>query len=1382
VIKDERPLRVVARDSVAKTITVKYGGAYSGTYDVVVTNTAFGIFCDLQLEVILEVTDFSPKTGSQFGGTLLSIQGGPFDNEITDNIIKIGYEYMSGTNHYCTVVETQENEIKCRQAVDFGRQTGSTTLIVFASTYEEGVCNVVDGCQFEFVDVNTLATLLSATAAWDPASQSHKITITGMGFEPLDQAKMAVIIGGIEQNILSVTPTEIIAEVTAVNSGTVADQLEVYLAEGVVNGFNALLAGVTFEPALVDLSVNEASSAGGVIRASVKGAGVNDKLTLVLDDSLTSICETATMVEYGVLECVTMSQDYVATVLKVRDTEAGITYDCMAADPAQCTFQTYASESQPTIDSYDLTSSTQITVFGTALSPVDYTTCALEIAGVQADNCSIVSAGSVTADFNMGVPSVQEETLGKLTFTYMDGVSQQTATNPSLPALDDDGFPVQVGIILPLDVTGQTVGQSCSFNGGCLHEITSQGLASKIKSGLASVNFCSKPCTLREDLSDASKAVCELSPIQNKASVDLFEITPLGPIHGTVTVSNPNMKGIATDGVNFPTMDNTGVSCWIKFTYPDGYMGDAEMFKFFMDYFPDSSLYDGHLHFQGSNDDFTADINTLVTVGIDIHEGWNYFDLTDSNGINPKYQAYRLYNAQNGGCDKIGEIEVYGSEVIDSTATTEACEPEIVYDDELSFTISSPEFVSYDIALTPVLTNISPKWGSVTGGEEVTFTGEWPSVATSDVTVTIDDLPCAVSAISATELTCTTSPRIGYGSGTSSLVIFINGFGNAATQGQTFTYVSKWSEPSTWGGQFAPVDGESVAVHKGLNLLVDIDASPILNAVIIDGGSLIFPSDNDPNHQRTFDANLIYVQHGFIQAGTEEEPYTSKLTITMHGNKYDPYIPIYGNKCIGVRYATLDLHGVPRDVTWTNLEATVEAGATQISLIESVDWQVGEEIVITSTDFDKDHAETRFITAIIPGAKPLITLDEPLSFKHYAAVDNYGASDFIEIRAEVGLLTRNVVYRGDPETSPDNQYGSHIMVASPGDETSIGRISYVELTNVGQAFQMGRYPIHFHMIGRVHKSFIRGNSIHTSFNRGTTIHGVQYLRLEENVYYDTMGHTVFVEDAAETKNYIYKNLVINVKPSFSLLNTDSTPACFWITHPDNIFVGNVAAGSERYGFWFDLQSTAIGPSFNPNICPTRSKLGEFRDNVAHSVKHYGLRIFHGHDPHERPCAGNVFDQEKYYAGENPYEGNNPITAVYENFLGYKNGRNGVMSEDMGAVVFKNIKTADNGLAGVEVNKVISVWDNMARLEDAVLVGQTTNNAEATGSPHGIIAPQRDGWRAVNVRFYNYDFNNAAALGSCSHCFSEPATDSGARETKFENLQFDDLTVPRRIRY
>jgi hypothetical protein len=56
------------------------------------------------------------------------------------------------------------------------------------------------------------------------------------------------------------------------------------------------------------------------------------------------------------------------------------------------------------------------------------------------------------------------------------------------------------------------------------------------------------------------------------------------------------------------------------------------------------------------------------------------------------------------------------------------------------------------------------------------------------------------------------------------------------------------------------------------------------------------------------------------------------------------------------------------------------------------------------------------------------------------------------MRAEVGLLTRNVIYRGDPETSADNEYGAHIMVHAEGSENLIARIEYIELFNVGQAF------------------------------------------------------------------------------------------------------------------------------------------------------------------------------------------------------------------------------------------------------------------------------------------------------------------------------------------
>jgi hypothetical protein len=58
----------------------------------------------------------------------------------------------------------------------------------------------------------------------------------------------------------------------------------------------------------------------------------------------------------------------------------------------------------------------------------------------------------------------------------------------------------------------------------------------------------------------------------------------------------------------------------------------------------------------------------------------------------------------------------------------------------------------------------------------------------------------------------------------------------------------------------------------------------------------------------------------------------------MHGAIDDPYLPIYGNKVIGVRYGTLDMHGIERTPTWTFLESTVEAGENVITLAEEVDW------------------------------------------------------------------------------------------------------------------------------------------------------------------------------------------------------------------------------------------------------------------------------------------------------------------------------------------------------------------------------------------------------------------------------------------------------------
>jgi hypothetical protein len=162
---------------------------------------------------------------------------------------------------------------------------------------------------------------------------------------------------------------------------------------------------------------------------------------------------------------------------------------------------------------------------------------------------------------------------------------------------------------------------------------------------------------------------------------------------------------------------------------------------------------------------------------------------------------------------------------------------------------------------------------------------------------------------------------------------------------------------------------------------------------------------------------------------------------------------------------------------------------------------------------------------------------------------------------------------------------------------------------------------------------VKNSAFHDTYNRCVTVHGTNFVHVENNVTYNTVGHCFFLEDGIEHGNEFVHNLAIQTKCHTSkpcvptnlgasgetadrqaaregqqskdvLLPSDNTVASYWITNPDNVYRDNVAAGSDENGFWTSLPEHPNGAFVDTDISkatwPRNMNFREFKGNVAHS--------------------------------------------------------------------------------------------------------------------------------------------------------------------------------------
>ncbi|MBY0456011.1 MAG: G8 domain-containing protein, partial [Gemmataceae bacterium] len=394
---------------------------------------------------------------------------------------------------------------------------------------------------------------------------------------------------------------------------------------------------------------------------------------------------------------------------------------------------------------------------------------------------------------------------------------------------------------------------------------------------------------------------------------------------------------------------------------------------------------------------------------------------------------------------------------------------------------------------------------------------------------------------------------------------------------------TRWSDPATWTGGKPPRAGDTVVIPDGRAVVLDV-SPPQLKGVLVKG-------------QLRFDRQDLELKTGWVlvagkgaklEIGTAAEPFAQKATITLFGTDKKESVAGAGTKFLAAMGGgTLELHGARRDaVSWTQLGATAEPGAKELTLKDEVKWQPGDRICVAPSGYSPLEAEEVTVTAVVG---KVVSVEPALKFKHWGTLQTF-AGRALDERAEVGLLTRNVLVRGADDSTAAG-FGGHVMVMAGG----TARVEGVEFFRMGQRGHKARYPLHWHLVDREGDGtapgkgqYARNNSVHHSFQRAVVVHGTNDVLVEGNVAFDVTNHCyVPAEDGDEERNVFRRNLGMLVrvpavadyafpgnKPESST-QQEAKASVFWMTNPNQVFEANHAAGSVGGdGFLFDGRTAA----------------------------------------------------------------------------------------------------------------------------------------------------------------------------------------------------------------
>ncbi|XP_033732709.1 cell surface hyaluronidase-like isoform X2 [Pecten maximus] len=430
-----------------------------------------------------------------------------------------------------------------------------------------------------------------------------------------------------------------------------------------------------------------------------------------------------------------------------------------------------------------------------------------------------------------------------------------------------------------------------------------------------------------------------------------------------------------------------------------------------------------------------------------------------------------------------------------------------------------------------------------------------------------------------------------------------------------------------------------------------------------------------------------------------------------------------------------------------------DASVLVLDLVDDVSsWKEGDRLLLTSTDYSMEKAEVATIVRCTDCSSKQVKVALLPKFMHYSGVENN-----VDMRGEVALLSRNIVIEGVmnafcPTVNENcndydfDTFGGHVKAVKGFKNV---HIEGAEFYHLGKQTDLGHYPIHFHMCEDVdgpeypNPPYIRDNSIHHTFARCVTVHGTHGLTVMDNVGYESLGHCYFLEDGGEKRTVFDGNLGASTRYG-KLIPSDAEPTTFWITNPNTILRNNVAAGSERKGYWFIYPDIPLAGSATKGYMQREearhTAITEFTNNVAHSNKN-GFFLDNRLDENTGAIISNNF----YHPRENPLDENSANKhVIIDRLTAYQNARNAWVRGGW-------ITLTRASLAGSQTSLIlVGSWNLKQFLSKSVVLGETDN----IGDPDWGTGV--DGWKmlphSLPQKNYNLPIQGVAYYDGPSYVF------------------------------